>query len=88
MQIIQLETDLAGLMAPDSERRNVLANYREMTLKELGNDIGDIDWIAYLNQALEISGDPSLLVNETEEVVIYAINYLKNVSAIIDNRME
>ena len=88
MQIIQLETDLAGSMAPSSERRDNIAIYRKMTLMELGNDIGEIDWITYLNKVLEITDESSLKVDETEQVVIYAIDYLNNVSAIIDNRME
>ena len=82
-----METALAHVMAPDSERRDSVAIYRKRMLSELSTEIGDFEWITYINKMLEMTG-PSLTVDENEDVVIYATDYLQNVSTIIDGRME
>jgi len=83
-----LETALAYSVAPDSDRRDTLAIYRKVMLSDLSTEIDDFEWETYLNKILEVTEDPLLSVDETEEVVIYATDYLKNASSIINGRME
>ena len=87
---MELETKFALAMAPDSARRDSVAIYRKKTLKQLQDDIGEINWLNYINQVLSITEDDTLKADETENVVVYAMDYLTNVSAILDpnNNME
>ena len=74
-------------MAPDSERRDSVAIYRKRMLSELSTEIDDFDWTTYINKMLEVT-EPLLTVDQNEEVVIYATDYLQNVSSIINGSME
>ena len=75
-------------MAPSSERLDNFALYRKLTLREFSAEIGEIDWITYINEVLKVTDDVTLVVDETEEIIIYATKYMKNVSAIINGRLE
>ena len=72
---------------PDSERRDSVAIYRKRMLSELSTEIDDFDWTMYINKMLEVT-EPLLTVDQNEEVVIYATDYLQNVSSIINGSME
>ncbi|XP_076804428.1 membrane metallo-endopeptidase-like 1 isoform X1 [Clavelina lepadiformis] len=87
-EIIDLETELAKAMAPDSERRDTFAIYNRLTLTELSTNVsGDIDWVQYMNKVLEVTDGP-LTATADEEIVIYDPEYLKNVTSIINSRWE
>ena len=75
-------------MAPDSERRDTFAIYRKLMLSELSDEISEIDWKTYVNEILKVTENNALEANETEEVVVYATEYMKNISGIINNRFE
>ncbi|XP_078484764.1 membrane metallo-endopeptidase-like 1 [Ciona intestinalis] len=80
-EIIDFEVAIAGSMAPDNE-----ALYNKMTIAELQTTTNsDIDWLAYINSAMSAIGTT---VAGTENVVIYAPEYLKNVTDIINGRFE
>uniref|UniRef100_H2ZBI7 Neprilysin n=1 Tax=Ciona savignyi TaxID=51511 RepID=H2ZBI7_CIOSA len=82
-EIVDFEITLANSMAPDSERRDSEALYKKMTVKELQTTTGgDIDWQIYLDSALNVA---SIDILETENVVVYATEFLKNISDIIGN---
>nr|XP_002125559.4 neprilysin-like isoform X1 [Ciona intestinalis] len=85
-QIIDFEIAIASSMAPDSERRDSEALYNKMTIAELQTTTNSaINWSAYINSAMSVVGTT---VTSTENVVIYAPEYLKNVTDIINGRFE
>ncbi|KAL9897905.1 glutamate receptor IID isoform 1-T1 [Glossina fuscipes fuscipes] len=70
--LIDFETRLASITAPAEKRLNVTKLYKRMTLSELRGIVPEIDWLRYLN----ILQDRN--VNEQEQIVIYAIDYMKD----------
>ncbi|XP_043864063.1 neprilysin-4 isoform X1 [Drosophila mojavensis] len=76
-ELIAFETRLAAITAPAEQRLNVTKLYKRMTLQQLKATVPQIDWIVYLST---LQGRN---VNETEQVVIYAVEYMKQLVALL-----
>jgi membrane metallo-endopeptidase-like protein 1 len=76
-KMVEIETDLATISAPDSERRIEQDIYKNYLIKELSEISSGFDWLKYINNLLsKAEGDNS--VTENEKIVVYATDYLKD----------
>lgn len=86
--ILQLEQDIANATNTTEERNNPVLMYNKMQLGALMENFtlnfksGVFNWTYFSNQILETVG---LSVNDTEDVVVYAPNYLRKLNSILDN---
>ncbi|XP_030633266.1 endothelin-converting enzyme 2b, partial [Chanos chanos] len=78
-QILDFETALANITVPQDERRDEEKIYHKITIAELQLLAPAIDWLDYLNAVLS-----PLELNDTEPVVVYAKEYLQQVSDLIN----
>ncbi|XP_060648179.1 neprilysin-4 isoform X1 [Drosophila nasuta] len=76
-ELIAFETRLAAITAPAEQRLNVTKLYKRMTLQQLRAAVPQIGWTAYLST---LQGRN---VNDTEQVVIYAVDYMKQLVALL-----
>ncbi|XP_030573719.1 neprilysin-4 isoform X1 [Drosophila novamexicana] len=76
-ELIAFETRLAAITAPAEQRLNVTKLYKRMSLQQLKALVPQIGWTAYLST---LQGRN---VNETEQVVIYAVEYMKQLVALL-----
>ncbi|ESO99463.1 hypothetical protein LOTGIDRAFT_158548 [Lottia gigantea] len=79
--MIDLETEIANLTIPPDQRRDNEKLYNRMTVKELSEKIPGFDWLRYLRM---IFSNVNITVNETEELVVYAPDYLENMVKLIN----
>ncbi|XP_050412278.1 neprilysin-4 isoform X2 [Patella vulgata] len=82
--MIDLETEIANLTIPQDQRRDNEKLYNRMTIKELSERIPGFDWLRYLQLVFK---SVNISINETEELVVYAPDYLENMVKLI-NRTE
>lgn len=78
-QILDFETALANITVPQDERRDEEKIYHKITIAELQVLAPVVDWLDYLISALS-----PLDLNDTEPVVVYAKEYLQQVSDLIN----
>ncbi|KAK1162393.1 endothelin-converting enzyme 2-like isoform X1, partial [Acipenser oxyrinchus oxyrinchus] len=78
-QILDFETTLANITVPQDERRDEEKIYHKMTVTDLQTLAPVINWLDYLSSALS-----PLDLNDTELVVVYAREYLQQVSELIN----
>lgn len=76
--LISFETQLASITAPAEKRLNVTKLYKRMTLADLHDLIPQIDWIRYLSVLQQRN------VEDSEEVVIYATEYMQELVNLLD----
>ncbi|XP_037108417.1 endothelin-converting enzyme 1 [Syngnathus acus] len=79
-EILDFETALANITVPLEARRDEELIYHKMEAKDLKSLAPAIDWIPYLNEVFA-----PVPINESEPVVVYAKEYLQNVSDLITN---
>ncbi|KAG9348205.1 hypothetical protein JZ751_001940 [Albula glossodonta] len=78
-QILDFETALANITVPQDERRDEEKIYHKLTIADLQLLAPAVDWLDYLSSALS-----PLDLNDTEPVVVYAKDYLQQVSDLIN----
>uniref|UniRef100_A0A3P9ASU1 endothelin-converting enzyme 1 n=1 Tax=Maylandia zebra TaxID=106582 RepID=A0A3P9ASU1_9CICH len=78
-QIMDFETGLANITVPQDQRRDEEKIYHKVTIAELQLLAPAIDWLDYLSSSLS-----PLELNDTEPVVLYAKEYLQQVSELIN----
>uniref|UniRef100_A0A669C389 endothelin-converting enzyme 1 n=1 Tax=Oreochromis niloticus TaxID=8128 RepID=A0A669C389_ORENI len=78
-QIMDFETALANITVPQDQRRDEEKIYHKVTIAELQLLAPAIDWLDYLSSSLS-----PLELNDTEPVVLYAKEYLQQVSELIN----
>ncbi|XP_063350408.1 endothelin-converting enzyme 2b isoform X1 [Pelmatolapia mariae] len=78
-QIMDFETALANITVPQDQRRDEEKIYHKVTIAELQVLAPAIDWLDYLSSSLS-----PLELNDTEPVVLYAKEYLQQVSELIN----
>uniref|UniRef100_A0A8C4DAJ9 endothelin-converting enzyme 1 n=1 Tax=Dicentrarchus labrax TaxID=13489 RepID=A0A8C4DAJ9_DICLA len=78
-QILEFETALANITVPQDQRRDEEKIYHKVTIAELQLLAPAVDWLDYLSSALT-----PLDLNDTEPVVLYAREYLQQVSDLIN----
>ncbi|KAH8409834.1 hypothetical protein KR222_009267, partial [Zaprionus bogoriensis] len=76
-ELIGFETRLAAITAPAEQRLNVTKLYKRMTLAQLRAAVPQIGWTTYLSTL------QGRAVNESEQVVIYAVDYMKQLVALL-----
>ncbi|KAJ8259641.1 hypothetical protein GJAV_G00171780 [Gymnothorax javanicus] len=79
-EIVDFETELANITIPQEQRRDEEAIYHKMQAKELGTLAPAIDWMPFLRAVLA-----PVELNDTEPVVVYAMEYLPKVSQLIND---
>ncbi|XP_019712818.1 endothelin-converting enzyme 1 [Hippocampus comes] len=79
-EILDFETSLANITVPLEARRDEELIYHKMEAKDLKSLAPAVDWIPYLNEVFA-----PVSINESEPVVVYAKEYLQNVSDLITN---
>ncbi|XP_077428382.1 endothelin-converting enzyme 1 [Vanacampus margaritifer] len=79
-EILDFETALANITVPLEKRRDEELIYHKMEAKDLKSLAPAVDWIPYLNEVFA-----PVPINESEPVVVYATEYLQNVSDLITN---
>ncbi|XP_074654077.1 neprilysin-1-like [Tubulanus polymorphus] len=75
--VLNFEIQLANITKSLSEQHDAEAAYEKMTLKQLRNEVPQIDWLKYFRGFIPAELD------ETEEVVVLAKSYLKNLGILI-----
>ncbi|XP_063707260.1 endothelin-converting enzyme homolog isoform X2 [Culicoides brevitarsis] len=89
--VIDFETELAKITIPSEDRRDEEAMYHNMTLAELQDLAPFIDWRAHFDDAFRrafkdnysSATKKSRKITEKEHVVVYAPQYLHNLTNII-----
>nr|XP_033777399.1 endothelin-converting enzyme 1 isoform X2 [Geotrypetes seraphini] len=79
-QILDFETALANIMIPQEKRRDEETIYHKITAGELRTLAPAIDWMLLLNNIFS-----PIRINESEPVVVYAKEYLTQVSNLINS---
>ena len=76
--MVNLETDLASISAPDSERRSEQDIYKSFFIKDMSAQISTkFDWLKFINNLLSVT-EGDLQFTEDDKIVVYATDYLKN----------
>ncbi|CAM9110461.1 unnamed protein product [Lampetra planeri] len=78
-QILEFETVLANITVPQDQRRDEEKIYHKVTISELQLLAPAVDWLDYLSSSLS-----PLELNDSEPVVLYAREYLQQVSELIN----
>lgn len=78
-QILEFETALANITVPQDQRRDEEKIYHKVTISELQALAPAIEWLDFLSSSLS-----PLELNDTEPVVLYAREYLQQVSDLIN----
>lgn len=78
--VIQFETRLAEITIPSEDRRDEEKLYHRMAISELQEHAPFMDWLAYFTDALRLVGKK---ISKKERVVVYAPQYLANLTDII-----
>lgn len=78
-QIVEFETALANITVPQDQRRDEEKIYHKVTVSELQMLAPAVDWLDLLSFCLS-----PLDMNDTEPVVLYAREYLQQVSELIN----
>ncbi|XP_014239311.1 endothelin-converting enzyme homolog isoform X5 [Cimex lectularius] len=82
--IIDFETKLAEITIPDEERRDEEKMYHLMTVADLENLAPFIAWLKYFNNALNQVNNE---ITEKEMIVVYAPQYMVNLTRILSEYM-
>jgi membrane metallo-endopeptidase-like protein 1 len=78
--VIEFETKLANITTPNELRRDEESLYNLMTIAELRQRAKFLDWRAFFENAMKIVNRK---VTSKEKIVVYAPEYLGNLSALI-----
>uniref|UniRef100_A0A674MCZ6 endothelin-converting enzyme 1 n=1 Tax=Takifugu rubripes TaxID=31033 RepID=A0A674MCZ6_TAKRU len=78
-QILDFEKALANITVPQDQRRDEEKIYHKVSVAELQLLAPAVDWLEYLSSSLS-----PLDLNDTEPVVLYAREYLQQVSDLIN----
>ncbi|KAK5868169.1 hypothetical protein PBY51_009207 [Eleginops maclovinus] len=78
-QILEFETALANITVPQDQRRDEEKIYHKVTIAELQLLAPAVEWLDFLSASLS-----PLDLNDTESVVLYAREYLQQVSELIN----
>ncbi|XP_058857815.1 endothelin-converting enzyme 1-like isoform X2 [Acipenser ruthenus] len=79
-QILDLETALANITIPQEQRRDEELIYHKVTARKLQALAPAIDWMPFLSAVFA-----PVQLNDSEQVVIYAPEYLQRVSDLINS---
>lgn len=79
-EMVDFETSLANITVPQEERRDEELIYHKMEARELATLAPAVDWMPYLSDVFA-----PVPLNDSEPVVVYAREYLRNVSLLISN---
>uniref|UniRef100_A0A3Q3WIT7 Endothelin-converting enzyme 1 n=1 Tax=Mola mola TaxID=94237 RepID=A0A3Q3WIT7_MOLML len=77
-EIVDFETTLANITIPQEERRDEELIYHKMEAKDLTTLVPAVDWMPYLTAVFA-----PVPLNESEPVVVYAKEYLQEVSDLV-----
>ncbi|KAL7648768.1 UNVERIFIED_CONTAM: hypothetical protein RMT77_000675 [Armadillidium vulgare] len=93
INVLQFEKQLAKILTPAEERRNLSAVHRRLTIKQLQEEIPQIDWFKYFHIIMSPSLSPPSLTSsessapskETEErhVIVFAMKYIRKLVTLI-----
>ncbi|XP_053546209.1 endothelin-converting enzyme 1 isoform X2 [Bombina bombina] len=78
-EVLDFETALANITIPQEKRRDEELIYHKMTAGELKSLVPAVDWMPFLRMVFHL-----VELNESEPVVVYAKEYLIEVSALIN----
>lgn len=78
--LIEFETRLAEITIPKAEQRDQELQYRSVTIKELNQIVNFIDWLDFFQHAFR---RVNMTVTEEEKIVIYSIEYFKNLCTLL-----
>lgn len=81
-EVIDFETRLAQITVPNEDRRDEESLYNLMSLTELQDLAPFIDWRSHFEDAFRLINRK---ISEKEKVVVYAPQYLKNLTLLINN---
>eukprot|EP00066_Takifugu_rubripes_P007466 XP_003973047.1 PREDICTED: endothelin-converting enzyme 1 isoform X1 [Takifugu rubripes] len=76
--IVDFETALANISVPQEKRRDEELIYHKMKAKDLAELVPAVDWMPYLTAVFA-----PVVLNESEPVVVYAKEYLQEVSDLL-----
>ncbi|XP_055588179.1 neprilysin-4 [Uranotaenia lowii] len=77
-ELLDFEIQLANITNSMEERNNISLLYKKMILENLHEEVPEINWTRYLSIVMERP------VNSSEFVVMYALNYMKDLVVLID----
>uniref|UniRef100_H3BXR3 Endothelin-converting enzyme 1 n=1 Tax=Tetraodon nigroviridis TaxID=99883 RepID=H3BXR3_TETNG len=77
--VVDFETALANISVPQEKRRDEELIYHKMEAKDLADLVPVVDWMPYLTAVFA-----PVALNESEPVVVYAREYLRDVSELIN----
>lgn len=74
-EVILFETEIAKISIPAEDRRDEEKIYHNMTIGDMNRKFPLIDWKRFFNRML---ADVSITIDDSEEVVVYAPDYLES----------
>ncbi|CAH1772547.1 unnamed protein product [Owenia fusiformis] len=83
--VLLFEQSLAEVTTPSEERRDEEKLYHKMTVAELQEKVPFLNWLNYFNDMLL---DTRVQIDQSEELVVFAPEYLGNVSMMITEMLK
>ncbi|XP_070561571.1 endothelin-converting enzyme 2-like [Ptychodera flava] len=78
--VFQFEVKIAEIVAPNSERQNILQIYNKVTVSELQAMSPQFDWLSILRSLASPHA-----IDANDELLVYSIEYIKSLSTLIEN---
>lgn len=76
-QVLQLETRIANITKPSSERHDTGAIYNKMSIGDLARDVPKFQWMQYFSKFLPYS------LSNDEKLVSFAPEYMKDIADLL-----
>ncbi|XP_048247590.1 endothelin-converting enzyme homolog isoform X1 [Haliotis rufescens] len=82
IKVIEFETKIAEITIPAKDRRDEEKNYHKMRIVDMQKQFPFLNWLQYFNSMMSVV---NITLKSSEEVVVYAPKFLKNLKAILSN---
>ncbi|XP_076320536.1 endothelin-converting enzyme homolog isoform X2 [Tachypleus tridentatus] len=79
-EVLEFERKLANITTPNDQKKDINKRYHKMAITELQTLAPVINWIRYFNHGFQKVGR---IIEETQEIVVYAPEFLQKLSYLI-----
>uniref|UniRef100_A0A1I7VBC3 Peptidase_M13_N domain-containing protein n=1 Tax=Loa loa TaxID=7209 RepID=A0A1I7VBC3_LOALO len=85
-EILQFETDLANLTLSEDLRHDIAELYNKMTIEQMTKEFPNFNWLLFFStifQTIGSSNEKIIVINDTTEVVIYGLEFIKKLDELL-----
>lgn len=85
-EILRFETELANITMADDQRHDIAELYTKVTVQQMREQFPNFDWLLFFNtlfQDIKSKNNKSIVVNNTTEVVIYGMEFVKKLDDLL-----